>query len=121
MRCFPLSNWTELDVWRYVLEQRINVVPLYFASERKVVRRHGQLIMIDDNRFRLRPGERVEGLTVRFRTLGCYPLTAAIESSATTVSEIIAELLEAKNSERIGRIIDHVGSSMEDKKREGYF
>jgi sulfate adenylyltransferase subunit 2 len=121
MRCFPLSNWTELDVWRYILAQEIAVVPLYFAKDRPVVRRNGQMIMIDDDRFRLLPGERVETARVRFRTLGCYPLSAAIESPATTVEEIILELLETKRSERVGRIIDHVGSSMEDKKREGYF
>jgi len=121
MRCFPLSNWTELDVWRYIHAEAIPVVPLYFAAPRPVVRRGGQMIMIDDDRFRLRSGERVETATVRFRTLGCYPLTAAVESDARDVPAIIAELLETRSSERIGRIIDHVGSSMEDKKREGYF
>jgi sulfate adenylyltransferase subunit 2 len=121
MRCFPLSNWTELDIWRYILAQGISVVPLYFAKPRPVVRRHGQLIMVDDARFPLQPGESVETVLVRFRTLGCYPLTAAVESSATDVSSIIAELVRTRSSERIGRIIDHVGSSMEDKKREGYF
>ncbi len=121
MRCFPLSNWTELDVWRYILAEGIDVVPLYFARERPVVRRNGQMIMADDERFRLLPGERIEPHRVRFRTLGCYPLTAAIESGATSVADIILELLETKRSERVGRIIDHVGSSMEDKKREGYF
>ncbi len=97
------------------------MVPLYFARPRPVVRRHGQLIMVDDARFPLQPGETVETAMVRFRTLGCYPLTAAVESSATDVTSIIAELVETRSSERIGRIIDHVGSSMEDKKREGYF
>ncbi|MCC7348081.1 MAG: sulfate adenylyltransferase subunit CysD [Variibacter sp.] len=121
MRCFPLSNWTELDVWRYIAAERIEVVPLYFAKPRPVVRRNGQMLMVDDDRFRLAPGEQVETATVRFRTLGCYPLSAAIESAAATVDDIIAELLETKQSERIGRIIDHVGTSMEDKKREGYF
>lgn len=121
MRCFPLSNWTELDVWRYILAERIDVVPLYFARERPVVRRNGQMIMVDDERFRLLPGERVEPAMVRFRTLGCYPLSAAIESTAASIEDIILELLETKRSERVGRIIDHVGSSMEDKKREGYF
>ena len=121
MRCFPLSNWTELDIWRYIVAERIEVVPLYFAKSRPVVRRNGQLIMLDDERFRLLPGEQAETARVRFRTLGCYPLTAAVESSAATVEEIVEELLETKRSERVGRIIDHVGSSMEDKKREGYF
>lgn len=121
MRCFPLSNWTELDVWRYVLAESMPVVPLYFAKPRPVVRRNGQMIMVDDERFRLMPGESIETATVRFRTLGCYPLSAAIESTASNVEEIILELLVAKKSERVGRIIDHVGSSMEDKKREGYF
>jgi sulfate adenylyltransferase subunit 2 len=121
MRCFPLSNWTELDVWRYILAEDIPVVPLYFAAPRPVVRRSGQLIMRDDDRFPLQPGEQVETAMVRFRTLGCYPLTAAVESQAADVPAIIAELLATRSSERIGRIIDHVGSSMEDKKREGYF
>ncbi len=121
MRCFPLSNWTELDVWRYILAEGIPVVPLYFAAPRPVVRRGGQMIMVDDARFRLQPGERVETATVRFRTLGCYPLTAAVESAAADVPAVIAELLATRSSERVGRIIDHVGSSMEDKKREGYF
>jgi sulfate adenylyltransferase subunit 2 len=121
MRCFPLSNWTELDVWRYILAEDIPVVPLYFAAPRPVVRRNGQMIMVDDARFRLLPGERIETATVRFRTLGCYPLTAAVESDAADVPAIIRELLATKTSERVGRIIDHVGSSMEDKKREGYF
>jgi sulfate adenylyltransferase subunit 2 len=121
MRCFPLSNWTELDIWRYILAEAIPVVPLYFAAPRPVVRRAGQMIPLDDDRFRLQPGETVETATVRFRTLGCYPLTAAVESEAADVPAIIAELLATRSSERIGRIIDHVGSSMEDKKREGYF
>ena len=121
MRCFPLSNWTELDIWRYILAEAIPVVPLYFAAPRPVVRRGGQMIPLDDDRFRLQPGETAETATVRFRTLGCYPLTAAVESAAADVPAIIAELLATRSSERIGRIIDHVGSSMEDKKREGYF
>lgn len=121
MRCFPLSNWTELDIWRYILAEGIAVVPLYFAQKRPVIRRNGQLIMVDDDRLPVRAEERVEEMKVRFRTLGCYPLTAAIESSAETLEDIIAELLASKRSERVGRIIDHVGSSMEDKKREGYF
>jgi sulfate adenylyltransferase subunit 2 len=121
MRCFPLSNWTELDVWQYILAEGIEIVPLYFAKEREVVRRGGQLILRNDDRLRLGPDEEIEKLRVRFRTLGCYPLTAAVESGAETVSEIIEELMTTKQSERSGRIIDHVGSSMEDKKREGYF
>lgn len=120
-RCFPLSNWTELDVWRYIAVEDIPVVPLYFAEPRRIVRRDGQIIMLDDERFRMRPGERAEVASVRFRTLGCYPLTAAVESEAADVPAIIEELLGARTSERIGRIIDHAGSSMEDKKREGYF
>lgn len=121
MRCFPLSNWTELDVWRYIEAQNIPVVPLYFARARPVVRRSSQLLPVVDERFRLLPGECVETARVRFRTLGCYPLTAAIESDAESVADIIEELIASKQSERVGRIIDHVGSSMEDKKREGYF
>jgi sulfate adenylyltransferase subunit 2 len=121
MRCFPLSNWTELDIWRYIAAREIGIVPLYFAKDRPVVRRRGQMIMVDDERFRLEPGERIETARVRFRTLGCYPLSAAIPSDATTLPEIVSEVLEARQSERVGRIIDHVGSSMEDKKREGYF
>ena len=121
MRCFPLSNWTEMDVWRYIHAESIEVVPLYFASPRRVVRRNGQWLPVDDARFRTLPGETIETVEVRFRTLGCYPLTAAVESSAKSVEDIVAELLSTRHSERIGRIIDHVGSSMEDKKREGYF
>jgi sulfate adenylyltransferase subunit 2 len=121
MRCFPLSNWTELDIWRYIQSQRIEIVPLYFAKLRPVVRRRGQMIMVDDERFRLLPGEEVVQEIVRFRTLGCYPLSAAIASEATTTDAIVAEILAARQSERVGRIIDHGSSSMEDKKREGYF
>ncbi len=121
MRCFPLSNWTELDIWRYIQTQGIKIVPLYFAKLRPVVRRRGQMIMVDDERFRLLPGEEVVQEKVRFRTLGCYPLSAAIASEATTTEAIVAEILGARQSERVGRIIDHGGSSMEDKKREGYF
>jgi sulfate adenylyltransferase subunit 2 len=121
LRCFPLSNWTEIDIWHYIAEQQIDIVPLYLSQPRPVVRRNGQLIMVDDERFRLLPGENVETRDIRFRTLGCYPFTAAIESSAATVPDIIAELRAARRSERVGRVIDHVGSSMEDKKREGYF
>ena len=121
MRCFPLSNWTELDIWRYVLAQDIAIVPLYFAKSRPVVWRNGQIIVVDDLRFRLHPGEQPQPVTVRFRTLGCYPLTAAIESTASSVEEIISELRRSNRSERQGRVIDHVGATMEDKKREGYF
>jgi sulfate adenylyltransferase subunit 2 len=122
MRVFPLSNWTELDVWHYVLKERIPVVPLYFAAERPVVDRKGQWIMVDDERMRLREGERPTLKRVRFRTLGCYPLSGAIESSATHVEEIITEMMEARVSERQGRLIDHdEEGSMELKKREGYF
>jgi sulfate adenylyltransferase subunit 2 len=121
MRCFPLSNWTELDVWRYVASQGIDVVPLYFAAPRSVVRRSGQWIMVDDDRLPIRAGEQVETRVVRFRTLGCYPFTAAHESNAATVDDIIDELRTVRSSERMGRVIDHVGGSMEDKKRDGYF
>jgi sulfate adenylyltransferase subunit 2 len=122
VRVFPLSNWTELDVWHYILLEQIPVVPLYFARERPVVRRNGMLIMVDDDRMPLEPGERPELRCVRFRTLGCYPLTGAIESQARTVAEIIAEMLAGRQSERQGRVIDHDQSaSMEKKKVEGYF
>jgi len=122
VRVFPLSNWTELDVWLYVQVENIPVVPLYFAKERPVVHRHGSLIMVDDDRMRLEPGEVPEMKRVRFRTLGCYPLSGAIESNATTVPEIIQEMLETRFSERQGRLIDHdEEGSMEKKKREGYF
>ena len=122
IRVFPLSNWTELDVWQYIRREAIPIVPLYFAAERPVVRRDGALIMLDDERLPLRPGEAPERLTVRFRTLGCYPLTSAIESNATSVDEVIAELLHSSRSERHGRAIDHDDeASMEKKKQEGYF
>jgi sulfate adenylyltransferase subunit 2 len=122
IRVFPLSNWTELDVWLYVHLENIPVVPLYFAAQRPVVERDGMLIMVDDHRLPLQSGEQPEQRTVRFRTLGCYPLTGAIESSATTVPEIIEEMLVTRSSERQGRLIDHDESgSMEKKKREGYF
>ncbi len=122
IRVFPLSNWTELDVWQYIHLENIPIVPLYFAAHRPVVERDGQLIMVDDERMRLRPGEQPVQKLVRFRTLGCYPLTGAIESSATTLPEIIEEMLVARNSERQGRVIDHdEAASMEQKKREGYF
>jgi sulfate adenylyltransferase subunit 2 len=120
-RVFPLSNWTELDVWRYIQLENIPVVPLYFAAERPVVERGGALIMVDDDRLRLAPGEEARPRRVRFRTLGCYPLTGAIESAAASVEDIIAELGAATVSERQGRVIDHEGASMEAKKREGYF
>ena len=121
-RVFPLSNWTELDVWLYIHQEQIPIVPLYAAAERPVVRRDGQLIMVDDDRLPLKPGEVVERRSVRFRTLGCYPLTGAVESAATTLPEIIRETLEARTSEREGRVIDQDGAaSMERKKQEGYF
>jgi sulfate adenylyltransferase subunit 2 len=122
IRVFPLSNWTELDVWQYVHLEHIPVVPLYFAAPRPVVERDGNLIMVDDERLPLAPGEQPEVRVVRFRTLGCYPFSGAVESSAATVPAIIQEMLLARTSERQGRMIDHdeVGS-MEQKKREGYF
>ncbi len=122
MRIFPLSNWTELDVWMYILREKIEVVPLYFAAQRPVVARQGTLLVVDDERFRFNLNERPERRLVRFRTLGCYPLTGAIESSAQTVKEIIHEMLTSRVSERQGRLIDHdQEASMEIKKREGYF
>ena len=122
IRVFPLSNWTELDVWLYVHQERIPVVPLYLAAPRPVVRHGETLIMVDDDRLPLEPGEQPEIRTVRFRTLGCYPLTGAIESHATTVPEIIRETMESRFSERRGRVIDHeAAASMERKKQEGYF
>ena len=122
IRVFPLSNWTELDVWQYIHLDNIPIVPLYFADIRPVVERDGTLIMVDDDRMPLKPGETPMMKRVRFRTLGCYPLTGAVESDATTLPEIIEEMLLAKNSERQGRVIDHdEAGSMEQKKREGYF
>jgi sulfate adenylyltransferase subunit 2 len=122
LRVFPLSNWTELDVWLYIHLHKIPVVPLYFAAQRPVVPRDGTLIMVDDERMRLEPGEQPESRRVRFRTLGCYPLTGAIESDADTLEAIIAEMVSATTSERQGRVIDHdSASSMEQKKVEGYF
>ena len=122
VRAFPLSNWTELDVWHYVQMENIPVVPLYFAAARPVVERDGNLIVVDDHRFRLAPGEVPRARKVRFRTLGCYPLSGAIESEAETVSGIIEEMLASRRSERQGRLIDHdEEGSMETKKREGYF
>ena len=122
IRVFPLSNWTELDVWQYILREKIEIVPLYFAAERPTVERDGLILMVDDDRFPLN-GERPVGRTVRFRTLGCYPLSGAVESGASTVEEIVAEMLLTKTSERQGRAIDRdAGSaSMEKKKQEGYF
>ena len=122
LRVSPLSNWTEADTWRYIAAEEIPIVPLYYAAERPVVERDGQWIMVDDDRMPLHPGEAPQMLRVRFRTLGCYPLTAAIESDADTLEAIIAETLAADHSERAGRLIDHDGeASMERKKREGYF
>ncbi len=122
IRVFPLSNWTETDIWQYIYHDDIPMVPLYFAAERPVVERDGQLIMVDDDRLPLEPGEEPVLKQVRFRTLGCYPLTGAIESEATTLPEIIQETLLAKTSERQGRVIDQDGTaSMEKKKQEGYF
>jgi sulfate adenylyltransferase subunit 2 len=122
IRVFPLSNWTELDIWQYIYLEKIPVPPLYFAAKRPVVERDGTLIMVDDDRMPLNPGETPEEKMVRFRTLGCYPLTGAIESTATTMTEIIQEMLLARTSERQGRVIDHdQAASMELKKQEGYF
>ena len=122
LRVFPISNWTELDVWQYIHLENIPIVPLYFAAERPVVERDGSLIMVDDDRFRLRPGEVPQMRSVRFRTLGCYPLTGAVESTAATLPEVIQEMLLTTTSERQGRVIDHDQSaSMEKKKQEGYF
>jgi sulfate adenylyltransferase subunit 2 len=122
IRVFPMSNWTELDIWQYIHRERIPLVPLYFAAERPVVERDGSWIMVDDDRFRLLPGERPVMKRVRFRTMGDYPLTAAHESTAVTVPEVIAEMLLTRTSERQGRLIDRdEAGSMEKKKREGYF
>jgi sulfate adenylyltransferase subunit 2 len=122
IRVFPLSNWTELDVWHYVAMEKIPVVPLYFAKERPVVQRSGTWIMVDDDRFPLGPGEQPQMRCVRFRTLGCYPLTGAIESNANTIESVVAEMETARVSERQGRLIDtDEAASMEKKKREGYF
>jgi len=122
VRAFPLSNWTELDVWRYIQRENIPVVPLYFAAPRPVVERDGLIVMRDDERMDLLPGEKVQMETVRFRTLGCYPLTGAVRSTAANLDEIIAEMRDSRTTERQGRAIDHdPKSSMEAKKREGYF
>lgn len=123
IRVFPLSNWTEADIWQYIRRENIPIVSLYFAKERPVVERNGQIIMVDDDRMRLLPGEKVENKMVRFRTLGCYPLTGGMESKAVTLDEIIEETLSSVESERTSRIIDSDGgsASMEKRKREGYF
>ncbi|MBE1276304.1 sulfate adenylyltransferase subunit CysD [Enterovibrio baiacu] len=122
IRVFPLSNWTELDIWQYIYMENIEIVPLYFSEKRPVVERDGTLIMVDDERMPLEDGEKPEMKSVRFRTLGCYPLTGAVESTAATLPEIIQEMLLTKTSERQGRVIDHdQAGSMEQKKREGYF
>jgi sulfate adenylyltransferase subunit 2 len=122
IRVFPLSNWTELDIWQYIHREKIDIVPLYFADERPTVMRDGQIIMVDDDRMRLLPGEKPQMRRIRFRTLGCYPLTGAIESNATTLLDIVEEMLVATSSERQGRVIDKDASaSMEKKKQEGYF
>jgi sulfate adenylyltransferase subunit 2 len=122
IRVFPLSNWTELDVWQYIHLENIPIVPLYYAAVRPVVERNGMLIMVDDDRLELLPGEQVEHKSVRFRTLGCYPLTGAVESEADTLPQIIQEMLLTRTSERQGRLIDHdQAGSMEKKKQEGYF
>ncbi|WBQ11656.1 sulfate adenylyltransferase subunit CysD [Hyphomonadaceae bacterium ML37] len=122
IRVFPLSNWTELDIWQYILEDDIPIVPLYLAAKRPVVERDGQILMVDDDRFPLQAGETPQMRQIRFRTLGCYPLTGAIESGADTIEAIVLEMLTARTSERSGRLIDHdEAGSMEKKKREGYF
>ena len=122
MRVFPISNWTEKDIWQYIQRENIEIVPLYFAKERPVIYRDGNIIMLDDDRLKLRPDEKIEYKKVRFRTLGCYPLTGGIESDADTLDEIIDETLSAVSSERTSRVIDHEATgSMERRKREGYF
>ena len=123
MRVFPISNWTEKDIWQYIQRENIDIVPLYFAAERPFVRRNGNIIMVDDDRMRLEPGEKIEHGKIRFRTLGCYPLTGGIESDAETLDEIIDETLSSVESERTTRVIDSDGgaASMEKRKREGYF
>ena len=122
VRVFPLSNWTEIDIWQYIYQENIPLVSLYFSKIRSIIRRNDMMIMVDDDRLKIKENEKIEQKKVRFRTLGCYPLTAAVESDATTVEEIIIELLESKYSERQGRLIDNdqIGS-MEKKKQEGYF
>jgi sulfate adenylyltransferase subunit 2 len=121
-RIFPMSNWTEADVWRYITLEQLDVVPLYFAKERPTVERDGQILMVDDERMPLKPGEQPTMRKIRFRTLGCYPLTAAIESEAADLDSLVTETLGARVSERAGRLIDHdEAGAMEMKKREGYF
>ena len=122
VRVFPLSNWTEIDIWQYIYQENIPLVPLYFSKIRPIIRRNNMMIMVDDDRLKIKENEKIEQKKVRFRTLGCYPLTAAVQSDASTVEEIIIELLESKYSERQGRLIDNdqIGS-MEKKKQEGYF
>ena len=122
VRVFPLSNWTELDIWHYIYQQNIEIVPLYFAKKRPVVKRDALLIVVDDDRFKFKKNEKSEMKSVRFRTLGCYPLTGAVESNASNLIDVIQELLSSTKSERQGRAIDHdQSSSMEQKKRQGYF
>ena len=122
MRVFPLSNWTELDIWEYIQVEEIPIVPLYFSAERPIIERDGMLMMVDDDRAPLEPGETPQNMRVRFRTLGCYPLTGAIESPADTIEDIVNEIKAARTSERQGRVIDRDQSgSMEKKKEEGYF
>ena len=122
IRVFPISNWTELDVWQYIKQENIEVVDLYFSKKRPVIKREGMLIMQDDERLKIKKNEKVENLEVRFRTLGCYPLSAGILSKAKNIDDIILETINAKTSERFGRLIDKENlSSMEKKKREGYF
>ncbi|MEZ5899569.1 MAG: sulfate adenylyltransferase subunit CysD [Hyphomicrobium sp.] len=122
VRVFPMSNWTEKDVWRYILREKLDVVPLYLAKERPVIERNGQLLMQDDDRLQPKDGEKVVMRKIRFRTLGCYPLTAAIESDADTLESVVAETINAQTSERVGRLIDHdQAGAMEKKKQEGYF
>ncbi len=122
IRVFPISNWTEKDIWQYIKRENIEIVPLYFAKERPVIYRDGNIIMVDDDRLKLREGEKIENKKVRFRTLGCYPLTGGVESDAETLDEIIEETLSAVSSERTSRVIDHEeAGSMERRKKEGYF
>ncbi len=122
VRVFPLSNWTEKDVWRYIVREKLDVVPLYFAAERPTIVRNGQILMVDDNRLKPKAGEEIKMRKIRFRTLGCYPLTAAIDSDADTIESVVLETLNAQTSERQGRLIDHdQAGAMEKKKQEGYF
>ena len=122
IRVFPISNWTEKDIWQYIKQENIDIVPLYFAKERPCIERDGNIIMVDDDRLKLRPGEEIQHKKIRFRTLGCYPLTGGIESEAITLDEIISETLSSVESERTSRVIDHEETgSMERRKKEGYF